>query len=130
MSMPTVKTVAVIGASADRKKFGNKSVRAHQQQGWTVFPIHPSEATIEGLPCYRAITEIPVDRVDRVTMYVPPSVGIGLLEQIAAKHPQEVWLNPGTESETVIARAEALELPIIQACSIVDLGTTPAAIGE
>ena len=38
MSQPTV---AIIGASTDRSKFGNKSVRAHLQQGYEVFPVNP-----------------------------------------------------------------------------------------
>ncbi len=33
-----MKTVAVIGASTDRHKFGNKAVRAYAQRGFTVWP--------------------------------------------------------------------------------------------
>jgi len=122
---PSSKTCVVIGASADRKKFGNKSVRAHAQLGYTVYPVHPTETEIEGWRAYPSIRDVPVEHVERVTMYVPPWVGIGLLADIATKSPQEVWLNPGTESAALIAQAEALGLPVIQACSIVDLGTTP-----
>jgi predicted CoA-binding protein len=43
------KIVAVIGASNDRHKFGNRAVRAYQQQGYTVIPINPHETTVEGL---------------------------------------------------------------------------------
>lgn len=127
--MSTTKTVAVIGASANRSKYGNKSVRAHAAQGYTVYPVHPAESEIEGWRVYASIRDIPVDRVDRVTMYVLPHIGISLLEDILAKSPGEVWLNPGTESDKLIARAEQLGLPVIQACSIVDLGTSPAAFG-
>lgn len=127
--MSTTKTVAVIGASANRAKYGNKSVRAHAAQGYTVYPIHPTETEIEGWRVYASIRDIPEDRVDRVTMYVLPHIGITLLEDILAKSPGEVWLNPGTESDRLIARAEQLGLPVIQACSIVDLGTSPAVYG-
>ncbi len=128
--MSTTKTVAVIGASANRAKYGNKSVRAHAAQGYTVYPINPTETEIEGWQVYASIRDIPVDRVDRVTMYVLPHIGITLLQDILAKSPTEVWLNPGTESEKLIARAEQLGLPVIQACSIVDLGTSPDAYGS
>lgn len=128
-SSPT-KTVAVIGASADRSKFGNKSVRAHAAMGYTVFPINPRETEIEGWPTFASLADVPVNHVDRVTMYVLPHIGIQLLEEIASKQPSEVWLNPGTESDRLVARAEELGLPVIQACSIVDLGTTPAAFGS
>jgi uncharacterized protein len=127
---PGQKTVAVIGASPIRTKFGNKSVRAHDQQGWFVYPVNPTADDIEGWTAYRSISDVPVDRVDRVTMYVPPAVGILLLEEIASKKPAEVWLNPGTESDALLQRAEQLQLPVIQACSIVDLGTTPAAFTD
>jgi hypothetical protein len=126
MTLPA-KTVAVIGASADRSKYGNKSVRAHVQQGWTVYPVHPTATEIEGLPAYPSLDALPTATVDRISLYVPPRIGLTLLEQIAAKRPVEVWLNPGTESDELVQKAEALGLPIIQACSIVDLGTTPEA---
>lgn len=125
-----IKTVAVIGASRNRAKYGNKSVRAHLAQGWKVFPVHPSAAEIEGQPAYPTVAAVPVDRLDRVTMYVPPDVGLGLLEDIAMKQPAELWLNPGSESSALVARAVALGLPVIQACSIVDLGLSPAHFAD
>ena len=124
MSQPTV---AVVGASSDRSKFGNKSVRAHQAAGYTVFPIHPTSDPIEGLVVYRNLEELPVSRLNRVTMYVRPQIGLGLLEQIAAKGCDELWLNPGTDSPELVQRARALGLNPIQDCSIVDLGFSPAA---
>jgi predicted CoA-binding protein len=118
-------TVAVLGASANRKKYGNKSVRAHLSQGYEVFPVHPTAGEIEGLRAYPDLASVPVADLDRVTVYLPPQIGIRLLEQIAAKHPKEVWLNPGAESPELVAKAESLGLPIIQACSIVNVGVVP-----
>lgn len=119
-------TVAVIGASRDRRKYGNRSVRAHRQQGYRVFPVNPHADQIEGLPAYRSVADVPVERLDRVTLYVPPETGIALLEAIRDKRPAEVWLNPGSESEALLQRAAELGLNVIQACSIVDLGLSPA----
>jgi predicted CoA-binding protein len=120
------RTVAILGASRDRRKYGNKSVRAHVAQGYEVFPINPHADQIEGLPAYESLADVPADQLDRISVYVPPEVGITLLDQIAAKHPSEVWLNPGSESEELLAGAEKLGLNVIQACSIVDLGVSPA----
>jgi predicted CoA-binding protein len=120
-------TVAVIGASRDRRKYGNKSVRAHRQQGYLVFPINPHAGEIEGLPAFASLADVPCERLDRVTMYVPPEVGITLLEEIAARSPGELWLNPGAESDEILRRARQLGLNVIQACSIVDLGVSPAS---
>jgi uncharacterized protein len=123
-------TVAVIGASNDRSKYGNKSVRAHQAMGYDVYPVNPRGGEIEGLVAYARIEDVPVGTLDRVSMYVPPGVGLTLLPAIASRQPAELWLNPGSESEAVIAAAEQLGLNPIVACSIVDLGTTPAVFGD
>jgi uncharacterized protein len=120
------KVVAVVGASSDRKKFGNKAVRAYLHQGFTVVPIHPKETAIEGLQAYRSVRDVP-GHIDLASMYVPPSVGESLLEDIAAKGITEVWFNPGAESPSVVARARALNLTPIVACSILAMGEEPSA---
>jgi predicted CoA-binding protein len=127
MSQPTV---AIIGASADREKFGNKSVRAHLAQGYRVFPVNPKGGEIEGIGVYKSLDEIPVERLNRVSLYVPPAVGLKLLEQIAAKGCDELWLNPGSESDELVNRAHELGLEPIVACSIVDVGVNPHDMGS
>jgi len=121
------KTVAVIGASADRRKFGNRALRAFKQQGYTVFPINPHETAIEGLPTYKSVLDIP-GPIDMATIYVPPAVGEQLIEEIAQKRIPEVWLNPGSESDRLIDRARALSIEPIVACSIVGIGRDPYSL--
>ncbi len=123
------KTVAVVGASSDRSKFGNKSLRAHIKQGWRVFAVNPKGGKIEGVPVYRSLEEIP-DKLDRVTMYVPPEVGVELLPAVAKAGPAEFFVNPGAESEELIEKARELGLDPILACSIVDIGERPAAFAD
>ena len=118
-------TVAIIGASADRSKYGNKSVRAHAAQGYQVFPINPKGGEIEGLKAYERLADVPVARLDRVSMYVPPAVGMKLLNEIAAKGCDELWLNPGSDSDELADAARARGLNPIIACSIVDVGVSP-----
>ena len=122
-----MKTVAVIGASNDRAKFGNKAVRAFRQQGYTVFPVNPKESEIEGLSVYRSIRDVPV-RPQMVSAYLPPPALLNILPDIAARGCDELWLNPGTESDRVLAEAERLGLNVIQACSIVGVGMSPASL--
>lgn len=119
-------TVAILGASTDRSKFGNKSVRAHLQRGYQVFPINPRADEVEGVKAYPSLDALPVAALDRVSIYLPPHVGLGLLEQIERKHPREVWFNPGSTSDELLARANSLGLDPIQGCSIIDLGVSPA----
>lgn len=114
-------TVAIIGASADPTKFGNQSVRAHQKQGYTVYPVNPKADEIEGLKCYASINDVPGEQLNRVSLYLPPKIGITVLDDIANRGCDELWLNPGTESPEMVARADELGLNVIQACSIVDV---------
>ena len=121
------KVVAVIGASADRRKFGNRALRAFQRQGYTVVPINQHETAIEGLQTYRSVLDVP-GPIDMATLYVPPTVGEQLIEEIARKQIPEVWLNPGSESDALIDRARALSIEPIVACSIVGIGQDPFAL--
>jgi uncharacterized protein len=120
-----MKTVAVIGASSNRSKFGNKAVRAYLQQGYTVYPVNPKETQIEGLKAFPSISEVPA-RPDRISVYLPPALVHKNLSAIAAKGCDELWLNPGTESPEVLAEAERLGLNVVQACSIVGVGLSPS----
>ena len=116
-----MKTVAILGASNDRSKFGNKAVRAFRQQGYTVYPVNPKETEIEGLPAFKSIADVP-GRPEMVSVYLAPAVVLKILPDIAAMGCDELWLNPGTDSEEVVAQAARLGLNIIRACSIVSMG--------
>ena len=122
-----MKTVAVIGASNDRAKFGNKAVRAFLQTGYTVFPVNPNETEVEGLPAFKSIKDVP-ERPEMVTVYVPPPVLVKLLPDIAQKGCEELWLNPGTESPEVLDEVERLGLNAIRACSILGVGVSPSSL--
>jgi uncharacterized protein len=126
MARSTARTVAVIGAGADRRKFGNKSVRAHLAAGFTVYPVHPTAETVEGLTAFKSVKDVPVEKLDRVSLYLPPAVGLTVLADIATKSPGEVWFNPGADSPEVLAEARRLGLNVIAGCSIVNLGTSPS----
>src|SRR5436190_5867113 len=121
------KVVAVIGASNDRRKFGNKALRAFVSQGYTVVPINPREAEVEGLKAYGSVLEFP-GAIDMASFYVPPAVGEQVIEEVARKQIPEVWLNPGAESDELVARARSLSIKPIVACSIVAVGQNPYAL--
>jgi predicted CoA-binding protein len=118
------RTIAIIGASNDRTKFGNRAVRAYLQEGFTVWPVNPKETSIEGRPAFRSPAELP-GRPDLVSVYLPPPVLLRVLPEIAQQGCDELWLNPGTGSPDVLAEAARLGLNVVQACSIVALGISP-----
>lgn len=116
--------VAVIGASNNHEKFGNKAVRAYVAHGHSVYPVNLREATVEGLKAYRSIVDVPVD-LDATLVYVPPHVTLRLLPEIARKGPGTLYLNPGSEDDAVVAKATELGLEPVLACSIIAIGDRP-----
>src|SRR6478736_6523775 len=110
MAGTATRTVAVIGAGPERRKFGNKSVRAHIAAGYTVYPVHPTAPTVEGLIAYKSVKDVPVETLYLVSIYLPPAVGMTVLEDIPTKSPGAVWFNPGADAPEVLAQAKRLGL--------------------
>ncbi len=121
------QVVAVIGASTNRSKFGNKAVRAFLNRGYTVVPINQTEPIVEGLTAYRSVLDVP-GPIDLASLYVPPKVGRVVLDEIAQKGIREVWLNPGTESPDVVERALALQVTPVIGCGIRRIGEDPGEL--
>ena len=119
------KSVAVIGASNDRSKFGNMAVRAYRSEGWQVYPVNLREAQVEGLPAYASIAAIDAP-VTRALIYLQPQLVAAELEAIAQKGVREIYFNPGTESPEAIAKASALGRDTRIECSIVAIGRSPS----
>jgi predicted CoA-binding protein len=119
------KTVAVVGASSDRRKFGNKALRAFQAEGYSVVPINPNEAEVEGIRTYRSVLDVP-GAIDMATVYVQPEVTLRLLDEFEQKKIPEVWVNPGAEDAAVMAEARRRRLNVVFACSIIGIGRSPS----
>jgi predicted CoA-binding protein len=118
------KVVAVVGASSDRNKFGNKALRAFKAEGYTVVPVNPNEVEVEGLKTFATVLDVP-QAIDMATVYVPPEIGIGLLAGFEKKGIPEIWINPGADSDELLAEARRRKLNVIAACSIVGIGRSP-----
>lgn len=123
--------VVILGASADRSKFGNKAVRANQRRGTKVYPVNPREVEIEGEKVYPDLESLPAGlSFDRVLVYLPPEIGISQLEALSKLDLKELWFNPGSESPELIEKANELGLSPIQACSIIGIGRSPAEFSD
>jgi len=119
------KTVAVVGASNDRRKFGNKALRAFRAEGHTVIPINPNEAQVEGVRAYPSVLDVP-GPIDMATVYVQPEVAMQLLPEFEQKKIGEIWINPGAETDELIEEASRRKLNAIFACSIIGVGRNPS----
>jgi len=122
-----MKTVAVVGASSDRRKFGNKAFRAYIAEGYKVIPINPNEREVEGVATYPSVTDVP-EPIDMATVYVPPEIGMTLLDGFAQKQIGEIWINPGAESDELMTEARRRKLNVIEACSIIGIGRNPYSL--
>ncbi len=120
-----MKSIAVLGASANRRKFGNKCVRAYLQAGYQVFPVNPHEGEVEGLTAYPTLAALPAP-VERISVYLPPPLTYTLLPDIARTGAREVWFNPGAADARVLDEARRQGIVYRAGCSIVDIGLSPA----
>lgn len=93
----------VIGASSDRKKFGNKVLRCYIQNGLTVYPVNPTEVEIEKLPCFKNIAQLP-DDVQSISIITPPAVTEKIVDQAIGKDIKNIWMQPGAQSEDAIQK--------------------------
>jgi predicted CoA-binding protein len=120
-----MKTVAVVGASSNRAKFGNKALRAFAHNGYTVVPINPTETEVEGHRAYASVLDVP-GSIDMATIYVPGAIGVRVMDDLVKKGIPEVWLNPGADDRQVVEKARSLGLKTVVHCSIIAIGDSPA----
>lgn len=118
-------TVAIVGASPKRDKFGNKAVRAYLKAGYEVYPVHPAAEEVEGQKVYRTLADTPAERFDRVTFYLPKEAGLKALDQMGDKAVGQLVLNPGADDDEVVQKAKDQGLTVVVGCSIMMGGYKP-----
>lgn len=113
----------VVGASADRSKYGNKVLRCYTQNGRRVFPVNPRERTVEGLPCLAGVADLP-DEVASISVITPPAVTERVVEEAIARGVRNVWMQPGAESPAAVDRCEEAGVNVVAdgSCVLVVLG--------
>jgi predicted CoA-binding protein len=114
---------AVVGASRDCAKIGNKVLRAYMQTARPAFPVNPGADEIEGLRTYPGLASLP-EAVHGVSVITPPQVTESIVEQAGSLGIKNIWLQPGAESERAVARAKELGMNVISGgpCILVTLG--------
>jgi predicted CoA-binding protein len=114
---------AVVGASKDREKYGNKVLRAYLQHDMKVYAVNPRESEIEGVDCYADLGSLP-EPVHGISVITPPAVTAEVIERAAAAGIKHVWMQPGSDSPEILERAEQLGLIAVGGgpCILVKLG--------
>jgi predicted CoA-binding protein len=116
-------TFGVVGASTRREKYGNKVLRCYAQAGRRAIPVNPREAEIEGVPCVASVLDLP-DDVKSISVITPPQVTERVVEEAVAKGIENVWMQPGAESEAAVAACQRAGINVIAdgSCVLVVLG--------
>ncbi len=114
-------TVAIVGASPKPDRYSHQAVLKFRERGYTVHPVNPAGQEVDGLKAYRTLAEVP-GAPDIICMYVNPATGLTMLDEIVAKRPRVLWLNPGADGEPLASAARARGLNVVEACSLVALG--------
>lgn len=114
---------AVVGASNNRDKYGNKVLRCYAQNGRDVVAVHPHETSVEGKPCYARLTDVP-GSPRAVSVVAPPAAAATIVEQADAAGVKHLWFQPGAEHDDAIADAERRGIAVIHGgpCLLVALG--------
>lgn len=114
---------AVVGASRDRAKYGNKVLRAYMQRGRPVYPVNPTADEVEGLAAFPNLTALP-EPVHGISIITPPAITLRVIEEAGRLGIKHVWMQPGAESDAAVAAALKLGMNVIHAgpCVLVVLG--------
>ena len=119
-----LRRYAVVGVSADHKKYGYQIWRDLKRKGYTVYPVNPKYDQIEGERCYRSLRDV-ADKVDVVDVVVPPEVTEDIVRQCAELGLMRVWLQPGAESEEAVRLCQESGIKVLHGvCVLVESGST------
>ncbi|WP_428687607.1 CoA-binding protein [Roseibium sp.] len=110
----SVKTIAMVGASADKTKFSYGVLRVLHETGYDMLPVNPNPELIEirGIPVYHSLEEI--DRpVDMVEVFRPKEELYGIAEQAIAIGAKVLWGQIGVYDDRAAKLAEAAGLKVV-----------------
>ena len=90
--------IALVGASNEPQKFGNRIYLDLRSKGYDVVPVNPKDKQIEGDRSYASIgmmEELP----DIVNLVVPPPIAMKVAQEAVELGIEHLWFQPGSESD-------------------------------
>lgn len=114
---------AVVGASTDRSKYGNKVLRVYMQNDRAVYPVNPKADEVEGLKAYADLTSLP-EPVHGISIITPPAVTQRVVDEAVQLGIEHIWMQPGAESAEAVDQAEQAGVNVIAGgpCVLVVMG--------
>jgi predicted CoA-binding protein len=110
---------AVVGASQDRNKFGNRIYRTLRDAGYVVYPVNPRGGEVEGAKAYPTLGELP-QPPEVIDLVVPPAVTEQVVKEAHQLGFGRIWMQPGAESEAAIAYCQEHGIEVVHhACAMV-----------
>jgi uncharacterized protein len=106
------KTLAIVGVSRNPAKFGNGIFRELTTKGYKLFPIHPEASTLEGVPAYKAFSDLP-EKVGGVIVNIKPQQAESVLRAASAAGIPRAWLQQGSSSRAAIDFCEKNGLALV-----------------
>ena len=92
--------IALVGASNDPKKYGNKILLDLVSKGYNVVPINSKENTIAGIKSYKNVLDLK-ESPTIINFVVPPSVGLQITKELVKNNLDNYWYQPGAKSEEI-----------------------------
>ncbi len=118
--MAQKKVWAVAGANDRPEKFGCMIYKKLKSKGYKVFAVNPNYKTVDGDICYPDISSLP-EVPEVIDMVVNPRQGRTVIEEAIRLGVKNIWLQPGTYDDDLIAFIEQNGLTYVKACVLVDI---------
>lgn len=106
------KAFAVIGASSNREKYGNKVLRCYLENGKKAYPVNPKDNSIEGIPVVHSVSQLP-NEVESISIITPPVTTEKIVEEAIKKGIKNIWMQPGAESNSAIQNCKHHKINVI-----------------
>ncbi len=94
-------TIALVGANDNPAKYGSVIYQDLKHKGFTVYPVNPNRATVDGDRAYAKLADLP-DPPTIVNYVVPPAVTLQVLSEAKGLGYLNAWVQPGAESPAVM----------------------------
>lgn len=119
------ETLAVVGVSKKKNKFGSMAYKELKEKGYRVFPVNPGIDDFEGEKCYHSLRELP-QAVGGAVVVVPPQAAEQVVRDAAAAGIRRIWLQQGAESPEAIALCKENGIDVVHGHCIL-MFAAPAA---